>query len=947
MFAKTLHHLMLPMALLLTVVGVLKLSERPTLAADLKSDSVLMFPPPPSSFLRAPYSGTSRITSIFDHTSPSRLGLPDNNIDAITDYRGRVALKDASGQFKFSGIDKPVSDGSNGHPGYDYDFGTGHPVLAVAASDNVLDAGWYDPANHTQYGLYVKLDHGPATNNAITLYAHLSAVFVSRGTCSPNPCVNQSDIIGLVGTTGDSTGSHLHFEIRDGNGNYIDPYGWEGIGNPVWAPQQTYSLWQDGYVPSTTSSPVYADVVPAGDPPLDAPAPTNPPTDLVVDDGLDAFQQTCASESIPNANANGGASFYILATNDPAAQCTVTWTLVNQPAGYYQVYVSIPEDLSPGDANYRPLVDDVVYTVNSASGISYQVRLSQENLASATDGAANNWVYIGQYQFDGANNTVVLSNKTEQNSNTRYVAIDAVLFLPIGQSPQPTPTNRPTFTPTSTYTFTPTNTFTFTPTSTGTFTPTLTPTSPPSSTFTPSPTSTSTATHTSEPGVVCTPTPTPTSSASQNVLYDQTDHQSTYSVNSQNHEVAQNVYDTQGADDFVVPASDVNWTVKSIHIMGKYYDAGTRPLRSFNIRLYRDVNGRPEAWLYYQALAVFPATTTTNLPFATYVINLNTPAVLPAGKYWVSVQANLNYLPEGNAWGWRMRTIQSLDPSVWRNPNNGYGTGCTSWSLTKNCVGASESDFLFQLRGTTGVPASGSGNECVCVTSWLNNSSANSGVAHSVIYRSIQVAQQTILDLQLLYRVRDEVLNQTPQGQHYIELHYVHSPEMISLFANNATLKDEAIATIQFWEPMLQALVDGSGNSVTITAGQVQTVQTFLDHLSAVASPALQQTIADERAQHPLEEMIGKTMDDAWIHLNEEVNTSTPTPTASETPSATSTPTLTATNTATATVTPTATRVLVVTQTRTPRPTSTSRHNTLPTPTLPVFRVQPTPTPRR
>ncbi|MEK7786492.1 MAG: hypothetical protein AAB658_13870, partial [Chloroflexota bacterium] len=157
----------------------------------------------------------------------------------------------------------------------------------------------------------------------------------------------------------------------------------------------------------------------------------------------------------------------------------------------------------------------------------------------------------------------------------------------------------------------------------------------------------------------------------------------------------------------------------------------------------------------------------------------------------------------------------------------------------------------------------------------------------------------------------------------------------------------EAIATIQFWEPMLQALIDGNGNSVIITAEQVQAVQSFLDHLSAVASPALQQTIADERAQHPLDQMIGMTMDDAWIRLNDEANISTLTPTASETPSATSTPTLTPTNTATATVTPTATRVLIVTQTRTPRPTSTSRHNTLPTPTLPVFRVQPTPTPRR
>jgi murein DD-endopeptidase MepM/ murein hydrolase activator NlpD len=80
----------------------------------------------------------------------------------------------------------------------------GGPILA-ADSGRVVIAGW--PSNEG-YGNRVLIDHG---NGYSTLYAHLSRVSVTAG-----QSVNRGDKIGDMGSTGRSTGTHLHFEIRAG-----------------------------------------------------------------------------------------------------------------------------------------------------------------------------------------------------------------------------------------------------------------------------------------------------------------------------------------------------------------------------------------------------------------------------------------------------------------------------------------------------------------------------------------------------------------------------------------------------------------------------------------------------------------------------------------------------------------------------------------------------------
>lgn len=87
----------------------------------------------------------------------------------------------------------------------------GMPGVAAADNGTVIVAGWPQP---WAYGKRILIDHG---NGYQTLYAHLNDIYVS-----PGASVTRGQVIGQMGSTGRSTGPHLHFEIRQ-NGAGIDP----------------------------------------------------------------------------------------------------------------------------------------------------------------------------------------------------------------------------------------------------------------------------------------------------------------------------------------------------------------------------------------------------------------------------------------------------------------------------------------------------------------------------------------------------------------------------------------------------------------------------------------------------------------------------------------------------------------------------------------------------
>ena len=95
------------------------------------------------------------------------------------------------------------------HEGIDISAPCGTPIRAVA-SGSVIFSGYMGG-----YGNILVIDHG---NGLSTAYAHQSAIYASGG-------VSQGQTIGAVGTTGSSTGCHLHFEVRV-NGGAVDPMGY-------------------------------------------------------------------------------------------------------------------------------------------------------------------------------------------------------------------------------------------------------------------------------------------------------------------------------------------------------------------------------------------------------------------------------------------------------------------------------------------------------------------------------------------------------------------------------------------------------------------------------------------------------------------------------------------------------------------------------------------------
>ena len=136
---------------------------------------------------------------------------------AIRDAQGGGASSSGAGVPSAAGLIWPVSGPVTSgfgmrwgrmHEGIDIAASIGTPVHAAAAG-TVIYASWM-----TGYGNLVVVDHG---NGLATAYAHASALLVHVG----QP-VAQGQTVSLVGSTGNSTGPHLHFEVRV-NGVAVDP----------------------------------------------------------------------------------------------------------------------------------------------------------------------------------------------------------------------------------------------------------------------------------------------------------------------------------------------------------------------------------------------------------------------------------------------------------------------------------------------------------------------------------------------------------------------------------------------------------------------------------------------------------------------------------------------------------------------------------------------------
>ena len=148
----------------------------------------------------------------------AEIARKEKELEAQLSASGNPIVSESGFQWPLSGYNTlsslfgnrihPITGKPNNHTGIDIPAPKGTNIRA-AKSGVVLTS-----ARHSSYGEYVVISHG---NGETTLYAHMSKRLVSEG-----DRVSQGDVIGLVGTTGSSTGNHLHFEIRE-NGTRVDP----------------------------------------------------------------------------------------------------------------------------------------------------------------------------------------------------------------------------------------------------------------------------------------------------------------------------------------------------------------------------------------------------------------------------------------------------------------------------------------------------------------------------------------------------------------------------------------------------------------------------------------------------------------------------------------------------------------------------------------------------
>ncbi len=126
--------------------------------------------------------------------------LPIRRISAAVSIPSRMPVEGVHLTSSYGMRWHPVLGGRRAHKGVDLAGPIGTPVHATADAV-VAKAEWF-----SSYGLYVQLEHGADIE---TRYGHMSRLNVAAG-----QHVHKGDVIGYIGTTGRSTGPHLHYEVR-------------------------------------------------------------------------------------------------------------------------------------------------------------------------------------------------------------------------------------------------------------------------------------------------------------------------------------------------------------------------------------------------------------------------------------------------------------------------------------------------------------------------------------------------------------------------------------------------------------------------------------------------------------------------------------------------------------------------------------------------------------
>lgn len=365
-----------------------------------------------------------RINAVFDHEYPTYTCPPNGGAGCRGD-NGVLRL--------YNGRNEP-GRAYEGHNGWDYETrgpgGENRKREVRAVADGIVRyAGWHHPgptggpgcADHvarheTGYGLMLRVDHGGEES----LYAHLSALYVEAGAR-----VAAGQPIGATGSTGNSTGPHLHFGAFRPQGTayeqVFDPYGWDRD----WSGLRSLPL-------PARHDPWYRHagqrserrLLPGA--PDAAPCPAACGAPMVVDDLGPGFALGCAQPPCTRweeARLGWLGHAWQVRPNGRVVDHWARWT-APLPPGAYRVEVYVP-------ASTR---------VGSTHAARYRIGLGRAAPEVVVDQheEGNVWISLGLHRFDAAPSvTLVDAVYIEGNygylGRCRSVAADAVRFTPLCQ----------------------------------------------------------------------------------------------------------------------------------------------------------------------------------------------------------------------------------------------------------------------------------------------------------------------------------------------------------------------------------------------------------------------------------------------------------------------------------------------------------------------------------
>jgi len=192
------------------------------------------------------------------------------------------------------------------------------------------------------------------------------------------------------------------------------------------------------------------------------------------------------------------------------------------------------------------------------------------------------------------------------------------------------------------------------------------------------------------------------------LLYNQLDNDGATANTSQNFEAVYDAYDTFLGDDVNIPANQ-SWKIQYIGVQGAY--ANCFPdctANSFNVMFHLNNGGLPQdppaLTRANQTYFLLDSSCDPLVTSCLFVIQITPPvnvAAAPVPRHgWISVQANMDFGTDGQFFWWE-RTVQSRDAAAFKNPGDGFVTGCVTWAPMMGCLAGAAPDLMFGLAGTS------------------------------------------------------------------------------------------------------------------------------------------------------------------------------------------------------------------------------------------------------